>query len=110
LDTALRLYQREKFGLPQNVLLTVANDRSLRFPQRKIIECLLLNYDYDSGLFRELHFNSVVKQAHVGKNAARDHLKHLEQSGYVHCRFDGYRKFFRIGDRFMPNGDATRPS
>lgn len=74
----------------------IRHDKDLRFPHRKILDCLLGRYDFESGEFKEVHFSRLVNEAHVGKNAAKGYLAVLEQKGYVRKRDDGYRVFFKI--------------
>lgn len=74
----------------------IRRDKELRFPHRKILDALLQQYDFEKHNFNEIQFSKLVKEAHVGKNAAKAYLALLEQKGYVEKRDDGYRIFFKI--------------
>ncbi len=71
-------------------------DPDLLFPHRKILECLLRQYDDMTDQFGELHFSALVRQARVSKSRAARYLAALEEKGYVRRRDDGYRVFYRI--------------
>ena len=77
-------------------LARMQKDKELRHPHRKILTCLLDQFDHQSGQFQEIHFSKLVKEAHVGKNAARSYLSLLEMKGYISARNDGYRTFLRM--------------
>ncbi|MBI4454747.1 MAG: helix-turn-helix transcriptional regulator [Acidobacteria bacterium] len=77
----------------------VHSDRELGFPHRKILDILLGHYDFSNENFTELNFSRLVREAHVGKNAAKGYLRILEEKGLVESRTDGYRKFFRIREQ-----------
>lgn len=77
-------------------ILNRARADHLRFPHRKILDALLARFDYTSHSFQEANFSALVKEAHIGKNAAKEYLEFLEQKGYILRRSDGYRLFFKI--------------
>lgn len=77
-------------------LARMQKDKELRHPHRKILARLLDEFDFLEGQFQEIHFSKLVKEAHVGKNAARSYLSLLETKGYISARNDGYRKFLRM--------------
>lgn len=74
----------------------IRKDKELRFPHRKILDVLLQHYDFEKQHFKELYFSKLVKEAHVGKHAAKGYLILLEQRGYVQKSDDGYRIFFKV--------------
>ncbi len=76
----------------------IRSDRQLRFPHRKILDCLLGKFDFQQNQFTEVHFSELVKESRVSKSTARIHLALLEQRGYIERRSDGYRIFFKIAD------------
>ena len=74
----------------------IRNDKDLRFPHRKILDCLLGQFDFSTKDFKELNFSRLVKEARVGKNMAGSYLRLLEEKGYISVRDDGYRKWVRV--------------
>jgi len=72
------------------------NDKKLRYPHHKILDCLLNHHDYFNNEFKEVHFSKLVKESRIGKNMAKDYLSLLERKGYIEKRNDGYRVHFRI--------------
>ena len=71
-------------------------DSELRYPHRKLLDVLLLEFDATEGAFQGIHFSRLVKSARVGKNMAKRYLTLLEARGYVQKRSDGYRVFYAI--------------
>ena len=74
----------------------IQQDNDLRWPHRKLLDVLLRNYDYQSGQFIEVQFSGLVREARVGKNAAKSYLSFLMEKRYIIMRHDGYRKFYRM--------------
>ena len=74
----------------------IRNDLELRFPHRKILECLAEQYDYENNRYTEINFSSLVKHACIGKNLAKQYLTLLEEKGLIERRDDGYRVFYRL--------------
>ena len=92
-----RLLHENRLGrIRQEVLAKISTDTDLRFPHRKILDCLLGEYDYARDDFREVHFSRLVQKCRIGKNKAQGYLTVLEQKSLVVRRDDGYRMFFRI--------------
>ena len=71
-------------------------DTDLRYPHRKILDFLLVEYDFSNKEFKEVHFSRLANEAHLGKNMLNAYLALLEQKGYIKSRDDGYRKYVRI--------------
>jgi hypothetical protein len=86
----------------------IRNAPEIRFPHRKIIECLAARYDFQSKAFEEIHFSKLVKEACVGKNKAKEYLALLEVKGLIASRTDGYRKFFRIAANEPVTGSSSK--
>ena len=100
-DAGLSAYRNEIVKSNSNQLVAqlserIRNDRELRFPHRKLLDFLLGQFDYSKQQFKEIHFSQLVKEARVGKNAAKAYLEFLEQKGYILRRSDGYRLFCKI--------------
>ena len=96
---ALHAYRKQHLSIastPHRLLALFSTDPELRFPHRKILECLLQQYDLEAAAFSELPFSKLVRISRVGKQAARDYLNFLKQKRYVTRRSDGYRIWFRI--------------
>lgn len=71
-------------------------DKELRYPHRKILDVLLSKFDYQTGIFQEIHFSKLAREARVGKSIAKKYCAFLEAKGYIQKRSDGYRIFFKI--------------
>jgi len=74
----------------------IRQDKSLRYPHRKILDFLIEQYDYQKGKFREIHFSRIVKECRLGKNKAKEYLDYLAEKGLIDSRSDGYRKFYGV--------------
>lgn len=103
-DESLRMYRerclREAHMTASSAVIArlaekVRQDRDLGFPHRKIMDVLLMQYDFQLADFKEVHFSRLVREARVGKSRARAYLSTLIGKGYVLERDDGYRKCFR---------------
>ena len=81
----------EKSRLKEKLLSTFRKDPTLRYPNRKILDFLIEQYDYQEGKFREVHFSRIVKECRLGKNKAGEYFEFLVERGYVKRRDDGYR-------------------
>jgi hypothetical protein len=94
----LKCYREELLrGSEHTIILErIRADRELRFPHRKVLDCLLGQYDFSERAFKEMHFSKLVKEARLGKNMAKSYISFLEERGYLQTRDDGYRKFIRI--------------
>ncbi len=102
LDTALSNYRNAHLNLsskPHRLLATYAADPTLRFPQRKILECLLSKFDYHRSRFLEIKLTQIVKEAHVSKGAINAYLAPLISRQLIVKRTDGYRVWLRINDQ-----------
>jgi hypothetical protein len=115
LDSALSSYREQVLsdlapGRAQSIqwLGRIQADKTLRFPHRKILECLLRRVDYATGAFEEMQTSALCKDARVGKGRIAGYLKHLVATGYVEERDDGYRKHYRMRFRSSPQGSYTR--
>ena len=104
-DNGLRAYKEsvlhdtkvsQKQILHHQYLEQIRTDKDVSFPHRKILEFLLTQYDFSTGLFREVHFSKLVKESRVGKNRAKCYLSLLENKGLICKREDGYRKLFNV--------------
>lgn len=74
----------------------IRQDRSLRYPHRKILEYMMEQYDFQHNRFREANFSRIVKECRLGKNKAGEYLSLLVERGYLGKRSDGYRIWYRI--------------
>lgn len=81
----------------------IRSDSILRSPHRKILECLLVEYDFERQMFQEVNFSRLVEKARIGKSMANRYLEFLEGRGYVEKRTDGYRVYFRLAEKFLCN-------
>jgi len=72
------------------------NDKELRYPHLKILDCLLRHHDHFKNEFKEVHFSKLVKESRVAKGMAKEYLTLLDQKRYITRRDDGYRVFFKI--------------
>lgn len=95
---AVRKRHLELDAVPWRFLSRMSQDVFLRLPHRKLLHRLAQRYDFERGCFLELSFSKLVRDAHVGKQAARGYLGELQSLGYVFRRGDGYRIWFRIRD------------
>lgn len=71
-------------------------DADLRYPHRKILECLLRHFNDATRDFDELCFSDLVRNARVSKSRAKQLLIVLEAKGYIRRRDTGYRTYYRI--------------
>ncbi len=78
------------------LLETVRQDSTLRFPHRKILECLSRQFDDAKAEFSEVSSTRLWKISGVGKGRLKGYVDHLMQRGYIIERDDGYRKHYRI--------------
>lgn len=92
----LGLRNTEKSDNLERLRALVRADKSLRYPHRKIMNYLIEQYDYEKGVFREIHFSKIVKECRIGKNMAKGYLDILTEKGFLIFRADGYRKFFSV--------------
>ena len=98
-SAALHVYRQHTFSLasaPQQILSRIMTDRSLRYQHRRLVECLIQQFDFATGSFRELSYSNLIRLAGVSKSKGRKYLADLIQCGYVKCRKDGYRHWHRI--------------
>lgn len=86
----------KKEDIKEKLYSLIQQDKSLRFPHRKIMVCLIENYDYTKKEFKEINFSRLVKEAKIGKNKAREYLELLLEKGLLKQRTDGYRKMYRV--------------
>lgn len=77
------------------------SDKDLKHPHRKIVECLLDQFDVQQGIFQEVQFSNLVKKSRIGKSAAKGYLQFLEGKSYVEKRSDGYRLYFRLSGSLL---------
>lgn len=77
-------------------LRRIYDDQGLRHPHQKILNFLANQYDYQVQQFRPVHFSKLVREAHIGKNVAREYLTYLEEKGYVVRRSNGNRVYYGL--------------
>ena len=75
------------------------NDTHLRYPHEKILKVLMSTYD--GHVFGFMNFNSIVKEAKIGKNKASEYLAALEELGYVVIRRVGKKHLYKINVRIL---------
>lgn len=107
---ALRLYRQRHIddqlklrSAPQRLLQTFATDPDISYPQRKILEFLLRQFDHAHQRFQEVHSSKLVREARLGRGRAKEYLSTLEHKGYIQKRSDGYRVFYRINPASIDN-------
>ncbi len=77
-------------------------DKSLGHPHHKILSFLLEQYDYEKNVFESIHFSKLVKECKIGKNKAKEYLDVLVEKGYVQSHDDGYRVWYSIAEKHLP--------
>lgn len=80
----------------RKILLQISEDNEIRHPHKKIIEFLLKQYDHEKQQYKEIPFNKLVRNCHVGKNMANNYLSLLIRKGYIERRSDNYRIYYKI--------------
>lgn len=87
---------RGSHGAPVKLYAMIRQDKSLRYPHRKILDFLIEQYDYEKGVFKEVHFSKIVRECRLGKNMAKNYLEFLVEKGYLGRRDDGYRVWYSV--------------
>jgi len=96
-DRIIREFKLRENTYPKEKLYAlVRQDKSLRYPHRKILSFLIEQYDYTEKRFCEVHFSRIVKECRIGKNNARQYFEFLLDKGLIETRSDGYRRFYWV--------------
>lgn len=90
---------KHKIDASHKLFEVYRNDTRLRYPHEKILKVLISKYD--GHVFGFINFNSLVKEAKIGKNKASEYLATLEDLGYILIRRVGKKHLYKIDVRIL---------
>ena len=90
---------KHKIDASHKLFEVYRNDTRLRYPHEKILKVLISKYD--GHVFGFINFNSLVKEAKIGKNKASEYLATLEDLGYILIRRVGKKHLYKINVRIL---------